>query len=159
MPLYLLLAVFILIALMVLVRWFATPEPQDIKRILFLTAGLVLVGIGIMLFKYGAVIAGAVLVIIPMIRRFWRVLLALLYVRRMKNKLSQGNKKSCQNAPAQGVMSVKEAQEILGVDKLATKKEIKAAYVSLMQKNHPDQGGSEYFAKQLNQARDILLDK
>lgn len=159
MPLYLLLAVFILIALMVLVRWFATAEPQDIKRILFLTAGLVLVGIGIMLFKYGAVIAGAVLVIIPMIRRFWRVLLALLYVRRMKNKLSQGNKKSCQNAPAQGVMSVKEAQEILGVDKLATKKEIKAAYVSLMQKNHPDQGGSEYFAKQLNQARDILLDK
>jgi DnaJ-class molecular chaperone len=54
-------------------------------------------------------------------------------------------------------MSKKEALEILGLPESATKQEINTAYHKLMQKNHPDKGGSHYLAKQINKARDILL--
>ena len=39
----------------------------------------------------------------------------------------------------------------------ASKKEILDSYQSLMKKNHPDLGGSDWITKKLNQARDILL--
>jgi curved DNA-binding protein CbpA len=39
----------------------------------------------------------------------------------------------------------------------ATDQEIHAAYIRLMQRVHPDQGGTNYFAKQLIDARDALL--
>jgi len=54
-------------------------------------------------------------------------------------------------------MSVAQAREILGVDAGAPEQEIRAAYNRLMKRVHPDVGGSEYFSKQLNAARDVLL--
>ena len=50
-----------------------------------------------------------------------------------------------------------EALEILGLDREATKDEIIERYNKLIKKNHPDYGGSEWVAKRLNKARDILL--
>ena len=50
-----------------------------------------------------------------------------------------------------------EALEILGLDRKATKDEIIKRYNKLIKKNHPDLGGSEWVAKRLNKARDILL--
>jgi type IV secretion system protein VirD4 len=54
-------------------------------------------------------------------------------------------------------MSASQAQEILGVKVGSTEQEIRAAYTRLMKRLHPDVGGSEYFSKQLNAARDVLL--
>lgn len=54
-------------------------------------------------------------------------------------------------------MSEVEAREVLGVGQAATPEEIEEAYRHLMRLSHPDQGGSEYFAKKLNEARDVLL--
>ena len=50
-----------------------------------------------------------------------------------------------------------EALEILGLDRKANKDEIIERYNKLIKKNHPDYGGSEWVAKRLNKARDILL--
>jgi nucleotide-binding universal stress UspA family protein len=52
---------------------------------------------------------------------------------------------------------VAQALEILGLKAGATDQDIHAAYIRLMQRVHPDQGGTNYFAKQLIDARDVLL--
>ena len=51
----------------------------------------------------------------------------------------------------------KEALEILGLNKNASKNEILKRYQDLMKINHPDKGGSEWITKKLNQARETLL--
>lgn len=50
-----------------------------------------------------------------------------------------------------------EARSILGVGAEATSAEIQAAYARLMRVAHPDAGGTDGLAAQLNAARDRLL--
>lgn len=58
---------------------------------------------------------------------------------------------------ASGGMSTAQADEILGLKPGATTQEMRVAYNRLMKRVHPDVGGSEFFSKQLNAARDMLL--
>ena len=58
---------------------------------------------------------------------------------------------------ASGDLSVDEAYAILGLSPGATPDEIKDAHHRLMVKLHPDHGGSDYLATQINRARDVLL--
>ena len=62
-------------------------------------------------------------------------------------------------APARSMqgMSEEDARSILGVGPQASSAEITAAYRRLMQRSHPDHGGSPGLAAQLNAARDRLL--
>lgn len=59
--------------------------------------------------------------------------------------------------PSGGRMSRDEAYAILGLEAGADAAAIKAAHRRLMKKFHPDQGGSDYFAAKLNEAKDVLL--
>lgn len=54
-------------------------------------------------------------------------------------------------------MTRAEALDILGLKEGASDDEIEAAYKALIVKNHPDQGGSDWLAARLNEARDYLL--
>ena len=54
-------------------------------------------------------------------------------------------------------MSAATAARILGVRPDAAAEEVRAAHRALAQKLHPDRGGSDYLARKINQARDVLL--
>ena len=70
---------------------------------------------------------------------------AILWAAYRRKKLSASN------------MSVGEARALLGVNEHASLAEIRDAHRRLITKVHPDAGGSEELANQVNVARDTLI--
>jgi hypothetical protein len=70
-----------------------------------------------------------------------------------------GENASRQGHPRQtdDVMTPQRAAEILGVSVNASAQEIRSAHRRLMKIAHPDQGGSDFLATQINRAKDSLL--
>lgn len=60
-------------------------------------------------------------------------------------------------AGSEAPLTVGEARRILDVGEHATREEILAAHRRLIQKMHPDRGGSDYLASRINAAKELLL--
>jgi hypothetical protein len=56
-----------------------------------------------------------------------------------------------------GEMTRSEAYAVLGLEEDASEEQIIAAHGRLIQRLHPDRGGSTFLASKINQARDLLL--
>lgn len=61
------------------------------------------------------------------------------------------------NAPRPGPITKEEAYKVLGLEAGASATEIRQAHRRLMQRLHPDMGGSAFLAARINEARDVLL--
>ena len=109
----------------------------------------------------GAIIAIVLLILNGRLMNVVAGLVALIpLLPALKNFIS-GTQKISLAAPPPDFLSMtrEQAQEILGVNEKANQKDIKAAHRRIIQKIHPDQGGSDYLAAQVNRAKDILLKK
>ena len=75
------------------------------------------------------------------------------------NRLYQQNNQQQAQTPPPGrqAMSLDEAREVLGLKPGHTKDDVIQAHRRMMQKVHPDRGGTDYLAAQINKAKDTLL--
>ncbi|NOQ89972.1 MAG: hypothetical protein GQ549_03400 [Gammaproteobacteria bacterium] len=105
-----------------------------------------------------AMIAGTV-AMLPRLMQFAKY---IPFINRLyqQNKQGQGqNQQQAQTPPPRGKqqMSNQEAMEVLGLTSGYSKEDVIQAHRRMMQKVHPDRGGSDYLAAQINKAKDTLL--
>ncbi|MEH6502939.1 MAG: DnaJ domain-containing protein [Cycloclasticus sp.] len=142
-----------------LVRWFLTTPAENvaatIRKSLWLLLGLGLIFLALSgrLNIIFAFIGSA----IPLIARHLPNVLRLLGI--VKTIKTAQEKPQQPAAPTTQQMSQKEAFDILGLTEDATQEQVLEAHKRLMQKLHPDKGGSTHLASQLNQAKATLLKK
>jgi hypothetical protein len=108
------------------------------------------------------VIAAALAVYKQIPAAVFALLMGLSLAMSVRRESRQGPTASKSRAPPQrraAGMSREQARSILGVGPEASAEEVQAAYLRLIRRNHPDQGGSTGLAAQLNAARDVLLGK
>ena len=90
---------------------------------------------------------------LPQVLKLWGVWNRVKQTQQNKANSSDGGRRP----PSSTDMSREQALKILGLMDGATRKEITMAYKRLMQKLHPDRGGSQVLAAEVNRARDVLL--
>ena len=82
----------------------------------------------------------------------------MAYLNHYHQGWNEGKSHSAQGFES-GAMTPAEARDILAVKEKAERKDIIQAHRKLMQKMHPDRGGSDYLAAKINQAKNVLLDE
>jgi len=103
-----------------------------------------------------AAVTGAV-AMLPKAVQLLRYLPILDKFRQHANNSNQQQNQNNRQASAQSAMNKKQASDILGIEPNASKEEIIKAHKRMMQKVHPDRGGSDFLAAQINQAKNTLL--
>jgi DnaJ-domain-containing protein 1 len=84
--------------------------------------------------------------------------LILLYsaARRLGNR-ERSTRYEVRDGNDRPPMSREEAYQVLGLEPGASPERIRDEYKRLMKKMHPDQGGTNYLAARINEAKDVLL--
>jgi len=104
-----------------------------------------------------AMIAGAV----ALLPRAMQLVKYLPFINRLYQQhgqqQAQNNQQGSQTANGKNSMSAEQAREVLGLKPDCTKEDIILAHRRMMQKVHPDRGGSDFLASQINTAKDVLL--
>jgi DnaJ family protein C protein 19 len=100
-----------------------------------------------------AMIAGAV----ALLPRAMSLLKYLPFVSRFYQQNKQQYSQSQPPPTGKQGMSMEQAREVLSLKPGHTKDDVIKAHRRIMQKVHPDRGGSDYLAAEINKAKDTLL--
>jgi len=118
-------------------------------------------GVGAILLVLGAtghlnIITAAIAGLVALLPRAMQLVKYLPFASRLFQQHKQNQQ--AQTPPAgKQTMATDEAREILGLKPGHTKDDVIQAHRRMMQKVHPDRGGSDYLAAQINKAKDTLL--
>lgn len=97
---------------------------------------------------------GGLVALMPKALQLLKYLPLLNRFRQQANQQSTNQQRASAGKDA---MTKNKAYDVLGLKPGASKDEIVAAHRRMMQKIHPDRGGSDYLAAEINQAKDTLL--
>ena len=148
-----------------LLLWYkiSNAPPDKRKKLIFQSTAGVIIGALVVLAATGRMhwlyaVGGTIAAFMPRVISALRYLPLINRFRQQytQQKTQQSSQQSASRANP-GKMTTTEAREILGVKPDASREEIIKAHKRMMQKVHPDRGGSDYLAAQLNQAKDTLL--
>ncbi len=151
----LLLVVGILVALFYALRWFSKAKVEDAKRATRNALLLMLLAVVLFLSVTGKLhwIFAVVGMAIPLLGKAWRAWQAFNWLRS-RVKPQQQRQKSTVNKKN---FEITVAHTTLGLQENAGRDEIISAHRKLMSQAHPDKGGSDQQAQQINAAKDLLL--
>jgi len=149
---YFLLGFLVLLAVLLLSRWVAAAHPARlVKAVRWTLIVLVVAALGAIAWAGRFLLAAYVLpFLIPALIRG-----GLGGLGRRAPGGAPGGREQARRSP--GGMSREDAYAVLGLAPGASDTAIREAHRRLMAKVHPDRGGSDYLAAQINRARDVLL--
>lgn len=144
-------------------RWlFRQPRATQLRWGLYIAAGIVIVlALTGRIHWLGAAFAALLVLAKKIFLLAGYLPTALSWLFRLKRARDAGGATGERRAGQPGAaraMSHDEALRILNLQRGATREEIVAAHKRLMQKMHPDRGGSDHLAKQINRAKERLLE-
>lgn len=158
------LGIIALVAFLYLVRLYTAADAAALAQGARLAGGIVALAVGVLLVAVGRGGFGVALFV------FALSLLGTYLAKKasLKGDFDRGSSARRENfqgdagarhrqPPRQGTMTEEEAYKILGLDAGAGPEDIRRAHRALMKKVHPDQGGSNWLASRINQAKDMLL--
>ena len=137
---YLILFIGLIIAVSAFYRFFVKATPRQIKA-MFLSVAATAVGLTAIFLA----VSGRLPVALGILTVFWP-----LGVSYLRNRQQTGTSSELP-------LNEKEAYEVLGLPQGASPEEVKEAHIRLMKKVHPDQAGSDWLAKKINAAKELLM--
>lgn len=141
---YLILIAGVLFAIIGLYRFLLKAPPREIKT-LFLAA----TAVGVAIAALFLTVTGKLPAAIAILTALWPIAVSYLKMNRTAPPPSETN------LP----MTAAEAYDVLGLKSGASEEDIRAAHLRLMKKVHPDKAGTDWLARKINAARDLLLNK
>lgn len=155
------LFIFIAVIGIVLIVWhkIKTSKGEDRSKMVFWS---VLSGVGafvvlLALTGHLNIITAAIAGLVALAPKAMRLAQYFPFINRLYQQRNQQQQQAQAPNPGKKTMSPEEAREVLGVKSGSTKEEIVLAHRRMMQKMHPDRGGSDYMAAQINKAKETLL--
>ncbi len=149
---------------LIFLRWFSRTPPRQVA--LVLRRGLLWLAVAAIVFLAATGrlpwLFGLIASLAPFARRLLPLLRHLPLLHRLLARYRDGPGAARPGGGAgqdDGAMSPDEARQILGLGPEAGREEIIAAHRRLMQRLHPDRGGSTYLATRINQAKAVLLEE
>jgi len=159
---FFILGLIVMVGLLLVGRWFSGVDLTKLINVSkFLLCGVI--GAAALFFIFTGKFAWAFLAIPALVPWFLRARTVHRAYRNFSKADSEnyaGRMEKEFGGSAPGVkMNKIQALEVLGLNEGATQKQIRDTYHRLIAGIHPDHGGSNYLAAQINQAKDVLLRK